>query len=132
MVLKLCPSKTRLLLALVEYRQPRANSNNPVRETLLAPGFPRQYGAIDPDATLRRPALPGERSPVGLFAFCWGLGSCATHSAHTTGVEMTGCGFRVRQAGQLTVVRVMPNSACFSRRGLWVGRFDPAIMTLAL
>ncbi|RNF08609.1 hypothetical protein TcG_09929, partial [Trypanosoma cruzi] len=81
MALKLCPNKTRLLLALVEYRQPRANSNNPVRETLLAPGFPRQYGAIDPDATLRRPASPGERSPVGLFAFCWGLGSCRFYSS---------------------------------------------------
>ncbi|RNC45158.1 exo-alpha-sialidase [Trypanosoma cruzi] len=44
MASQLCPSKTRLLLALVEYRQPRANSNNPVRETLLAPGFTDNTG----------------------------------------------------------------------------------------
>ncbi|RNC43062.1 hypothetical protein TcCL_NonESM07273 [Trypanosoma cruzi] len=44
---------TRLLRALVVMPSARANNHDPVKKALLAPGFPRQYGAIDPGTTLR-------------------------------------------------------------------------------
>ncbi|RNC48461.1 hypothetical protein TcCL_NonESM01693 [Trypanosoma cruzi] len=40
-------------------RQPCAN-NDPVRETLLAPGFSRQYGAIGPGATVRQSSMKSQ------------------------------------------------------------------------
>ncbi|RNF16061.1 hypothetical protein TcG_06633 [Trypanosoma cruzi] len=37
-----CPSNARPFRALVECRQPCANSHDPMKKALLAPGFPRQ------------------------------------------------------------------------------------------
>ncbi|RNC46022.1 hypothetical protein TcCL_NonESM04134 [Trypanosoma cruzi] len=48
------------------------------------------------------------------------------------GVEMSGCGFPVRQAWQLTSKRVMPSSACIFRRGARVRQFASAKMPIAL
>ncbi|RNC47901.1 hypothetical protein TcCL_NonESM02170 [Trypanosoma cruzi] len=42
MALRLCPCKTQL----VECRQPCANNNGPVSETLLAPGSPDNTGQL--------------------------------------------------------------------------------------
>ncbi|RNC55982.1 hypothetical protein TcCL_ESM06501, partial [Trypanosoma cruzi] len=118
-----CPSKTRLVDAVTPC------ANNPVRESLLAPGFPRQYGAIDTGATLRHPAvLSEEHSPVGLFALSWRTPGrvSPTPPTRTGGLEMTECGSPVREAWQLTVIQLLPTSACiFHRRGLRVRRFAP-------
>ncbi|PBJ68521.1 dehydrogenase [Trypanosoma cruzi cruzi] len=56
-VTTVCPSNVRLVRALVECRQPCVSNRDPMRETLLALGFPRQHRAINPGVTMRKPEL---------------------------------------------------------------------------
>ncbi|RNF20318.1 hypothetical protein TcG_03778 [Trypanosoma cruzi] len=97
-------------------------------------GFPRQYRANAPGAAMRQLALPGERSPVVLFALSRRTSGRVSPvpPTRTGSLEVTGRGSHFRQSKKLAVARVMPNSTCNFRRSLRVRRFAPARMPRVL